>query len=160
MRVTARVEYATRALVDLARHASLASGVTAARKAADISTAQAIPPAFLDDILADLRRHSIVASQRGSAGGWRLALPPDEITVAGVIRAVEGPLADVRGERPDELDYPPELAALQTMWVALRANVRSVLEATTIAHLRDNALTPDVALLAAAPDAWVARPAL
>lgn len=156
MRVTARVEYATRALVDLARHVS-AGGDTPARKAGDIADAQSIPPSFLDDILADLRRHRLVSSQRGSAGGWRLAVDAQRISVADVIRAVEGPLADVRGERPDELSYPADLDALQSMWIALRANVRAVLEQTTIADLRDNRLKADVARLAAEPDAWVIR---
>ncbi len=153
MRVTARVDYATRALIDIARHATASNR----RSAAAIAAAQQIPAAFLDDILADLRRSSLAASQRGANGGWSLARPADAISVADVIRAVEGPLADVRGLRPDELDYPADLRALQEMWVALRANVRAVLEVTTIADLCSGRLNPTVAALATHHDAWVSH---
>lgn len=154
MRITARVDYATRALVDLARQVPTDGSRAPARTGASIAAAQEVPPTFLDDILADLRRNRLALSQRGAAGGWRLARPAEEISVADVIRAMEGPLADVRGLRPDELDYPEELSALQDMWVALRANLRAVLEQTSIANLRDNKLEPAVAMLAATDDAW------
>jgi Rrf2 family protein len=154
MRITARVDYATRALVDLARSVPGDGARAPARTGAAIAAAQDIPATFLDDILADLRRGRLAASQRGAAGGWRLARPAEEITVADVIRAMEGPLADVRGLRPDELDYPADISALQDMWVALRANLRAVLEETSVADLRDNRLKPSVAALAASDEAW------
>lgn len=154
MRITARVDYATRALVDLARQVPADGARATARTGAAIAADQDIPPTFLDDILADLRRGQLATSQRGAAGGWRLARPAEEISVAEVIRVMEGPLSDVRGLRPDQLDYPAELSALQDMWVALRANLRAVLEETSIANLRDNQLEPAVAELAASDEAW------
>jgi len=157
MRTTAKVDYAVRAGVALARAAAAAeSGGArpAPMKAHVLASEEDIPPKFLESILADLKRAQIVASQRGAVGGYRLGRPAAEITVADVIRAVEGPLADVRGERPETLAYGDGLVALQRMWIALRSNLRSVLEATTLADLAAGALPPAVDALADAPDAW------
>lgn len=123
-------------------------------KGRDIAAAQSIPVKFLETILADLRRGGIVTSQRGADGGYRLARPAAEVRVADIIRAAEGPLADVRGERPESLDYGLDLEALQRMWIAVRANLRAVLENVTVADLRDGALPSDVDALADDPDAW------
>ncbi len=102
-----------------------------------MAAAQGIPVKFLESILAELKRAGIVASQRGADGGYWLARPAAEVTVADIIRAVEGPLADVRGVRPESLDYPDDLEALQRMWVAVRANLRAVLELVpTLADLQ------------------------
>lgn len=159
MRTTAKVDYAVRAGVALA----LAATEAAARgdgsrpepvKAHILAAEEDIPPKFLESILADLKRAQLVASQRGAVGGYRLARPAGEISVADIIRAVEGPLADVRGERPEDLVYRDGLGSLQRMWVALRANLRAVLEQTTLAHLADGALAPEVDALADDPDAW------
>ena len=129
MRVSAKVDYALRALLELA--ASPPGPVPAER----LSTAQAIPPKFLENILLELRRAEIVVSQRGVEGGYRLARPADEISVADVIRALEGPIASVRGVRPEEIEYTGPARSLQPLWVELRASMREVLEGTTLADL-------------------------
>ena len=129
MRVSAKVDYALRALLELA----VAGGdlVTAER----LSKAQGIPPKFLENILTELRRAEIVASQRGVEGGYRLARPAAEITVADVIRALEGPLASVRGVRPEQVEYTGAARPLQELWISLRSSMRGVLEGTTLADL-------------------------
>lgn len=157
MRTTAKVDYAVRAGVALARaaHAAEADGRRPPpMKAHVLASEEEIPPKFLETILADLKRAQIVASQRGATGGYRLARPAEAITVADVIRAVEGPLADVRGERPESLTYGDDLAALQRMWIAVRANLRAVLERTTLAALAAGTLHPAVDRLATSDDAW------
>ena len=100
-----------------------------------LAAAQSIPHKFLENILADLRNGGIVASQRGAEGGYRLARRPEEITIADVIRVVEGPIASVRGERPDDLDYQGTAVPLRDTWIELRAAMRGVLEQTTLADL-------------------------
>lgn len=157
MRTTAKVDYAVRAGVALALTAARAEadgGRPEPMKAHVLAAEEQIPPKFLESILADLKRAQLVASQRGAVGGYRLARPAAEITVADIIRAVEGPLADVRGERPEDIAYREGLEALQRMWVALRANLRSVLERTTLADLAAGALAPEVDALADDPGAW------
>lgn len=155
MRTTAKVDYAVRAGVALAREQAAADHQAPEPvKARELADAEAIPSKFLETILADLKRAEIVVSRRGAVGGYRLARPAAEVTVADVIRAVEGPLADVRGERPEALSYPAEQEALQRMWIALRANLRAVLEATTLADLAAGALAGPVDGLADDPAAW------
>lgn len=157
MRITAKVDYAVRAAIELARaHPTDGSRPTPITRQA-IAEAQDIPSKFLEHILADLKRSRIVGSARGADGGYWLHRDPSEINVADIIRAAEGPLADVRGVRPDELDYPDDLAALQRTWVALRANLRAVLEHVTLADLRDGQLPPEVDALAEPDDAWAIR---
>ena len=129
MRVSAKVDYALRAAIELAVAAPEQV------KGERIATAQSIPQKFLENILADLRNGGLVASQRGADGGYRLARPPAEITVADVIRVVEGPIASVRGERPDELVYEGTAVPLRDTWIELRAAMRDVLEQTTLANL-------------------------
>lgn len=157
MRITAKADYAVRAAVELARvyPADGSRPVPLTRQA--IADAQQIPAKFLEHVLADLKRHALVGSVRGSDGGYWLTRSPQAITMADVIRAAEGPLADVRGERPDAVNYPVGLDSLQRAWIAVRANLRAVLEHVTLADLRDGKLPPEVDLLAANPDAWVAR---
>lgn len=157
MRITAKVDYAVRAAVELAR-AYPDDGsrpVPLTRQA--IADAQDIPSKFLEHILADLKRSRLVGSVRGADGGYWLHRPPDAITMADIIRAAEGPLADVRGERPDALDYPDDLVVLQRAWIAVRANLRAVLEHVTLADLRDGRLQPEVEALAGSADAWLTR---
>jgi Rrf2 family protein len=129
MRVSAKVDYALRAMVELAAHSD---GLTTSEQ---LATAQKIPPKFLESILAQLRSGGLVASQRGAEGGYRLARPADEISVADVIRELEGPIATVRGVRPDELEYAGAAAPLRDIWLELRAQMRGVLEQTTLADL-------------------------
>ena len=152
MRVSARVDYAVRALAELA-----AAG-TGPVKGDTIAGRQGVPVNFLENILADLRRAGMVASQRGSVGGYWLAVPAESITVADVIRTVEGPLADVRGGPLEDLDYPGPAESLRAVWVATRASLRAVLEQVTIADLASGNLPEVVHRLTQAADAWVRRP--
>ena len=129
MRVSAKVDYALRALIELA---AAAPGQV---KGERLAAAQSIPHKFLENILADLRNGGLVTSQRGVEGGYRLARPAGEITVADVIRVVEGPIASVRGQRPDEIVYEGSAVPLQAVWIELRTAMRGVLEQTTLADL-------------------------
>ena len=129
MRVSAKVDYALRAMTELA--AAAPSLMTAEQ----LATAQKIPPKFLESILAQLRNGGLVASQRGAVGGYRLAKAPEEISIADVIRELEGPIATVRGARPDELEYAGAASGLRDIWLELRSQMRGVLEQTTLADL-------------------------
>ncbi|HOT81016.1 MAG TPA: Rrf2 family transcriptional regulator [Microthrixaceae bacterium] len=149
MHVTAKADYAMRAIVEI----SVAPDGRA--KAEQIASAQDIPLGFLRGILTDLRRSGLIVSQRSANGGFRLARPASEITIAEVVRSVEGPLALVRGLRPTELDYPGATAPLRDVWIALRANLRAVLDHTTIADVAEGRLPELVRSLAADPDSWL-----
>ena len=150
MRTTAKADYAVRAAVELAAAGELVT-------AEHIAKAQGIPVNFLENILRDLRRAGVVESRRGQQGGYALARPADETSVADVIRAVEGPLANVRGLPPEELEYVGSAAKLRDVWVALRASVRSVLEQVTLADLARGELPERVDALTRDADAWVRR---
>ncbi|MGD9705706.1 MAG: Rrf2 family transcriptional regulator [Acidimicrobiia bacterium] len=152
MRVSAKVDYAVRACVELAQreHDGPVKGDV-------IREAQGIPLKFLENILAELRAEGIVMSRRGSDGGYWLARPAAEITVAQVVRAVEGPIAAVRGERPTAIEYPPTSAALRDVWVALRASLRLVLDRVTLAAVASSELPEIVTELLATPGAWEPR---
>jgi Rrf2 family protein len=128
MRVSAKVDYALRAMLELASAGGLVKGE-------QLANAQEIPRKFLETILLQLRHEELVASQRGVEGGYQLARPAEEISVADVIRAVEGPIATVRGVRPEEVEYSGAASALQPVWIELRAAMRDVLEGTTLADL-------------------------
>jgi len=149
MRVTARADYAVRAAIELV---GARSG--GPRKADSIAVAQGIPLSFLENILNQLKSAGIVRSQRGPEGGWWLIREPAEVTVADVIRAVEGPLASVRGERPEHLAYEGSAESLQHVWIALRANIRAVLEHVTLADVAGGTLPAEVVALAREPAAW------
>jgi Rrf2 family protein len=151
MRVSAKVDYAVRAAIELA-----AAG-DAVVKGEAISQAQGIPLNFLENILSELRNARIVSSRRGPEGGYRLARPAAEVTVADVIRAVEGPLASVRSDPPESLEYTGSAEALKQVWIAVRANLRAVLETVTLADLVGRELPASVAELARDPEAWVTR---
>jgi Rrf2 family protein len=129
VRISAKVDYALRAAIELA------AAAPAQIKGERLAAVQSIPHKFLENILADLRNGGIVASQRGAEGGYRLARPAAEITVADVIRVVEGPIASVRGERPDQVEYTGSAVPLKTTWIELRTAMRGVLEQTTLADL-------------------------
>jgi Rrf2 family protein len=152
MRVSAKAEYAVRAAIEL----GAADGDMPVKKSA-IVAAQKIPPKFLENILAELRHAGLVESQRGSDGGYWLAKPAAEITVADVMRAVEGPLASVRSQRPEALEYDGIAEPLQKVWVALRASIRDVLQATTLADLVSGELPKEVLDITEPPEAWVSQ---
>ena len=150
MRITAKADYAVRAALELA-------GAGQPVKGDALASAQGIPLKFLENILIDLRHSGIVRSQRGPEGGYWLAKPADQISVADVFRAVEGPLASVRGESPEELEYVGSAAQLQEVWVALRANIRAVLETVTLADIANDRLPKKVLRLTEQPGAWARR---
>ena len=152
MRVTAKVDYAVRASIEL-------GGAPPGQpvKGERIATAQHIPIKYLENILADLKRSGLVGSQRGAEGGYWLARPPAEITVADLIRAVEGPLANVRGLQPQDAKFEGSAVPLKELWICVRASLRRVLEHVTIADLVAGDLPPEVAALAGDPDAWIPR---
>ena len=147
MRLSAKADYALRASLELAT----ADGHV---KAEAVARAQSIPLRFLEQILLDLRHAGLVSSQRGAEGGYRLARAPEEIKLADVIRAVEGPLANVRGVRPEELDFEGPARALREVFVALRANIRAVLEEVTLADVAADELPARVRDLLENPEAW------
>jgi Rrf2 family protein len=150
VRTTAKADYAVRAAVELA---AVGGMVTADQ----LAQAQSIPVNFLENILRDLRRSGLVESRRGQQGGYLLARPADKISIADVIRAVEGPLANVRGLSPDQLGYEGSAARLREVWVALRASVRNVLEQVTLADVARGELPPHVEELTRDADAWARR---
>ena len=152
MRISVKVDYAVRAMIQLAAVSS-AEPV----KADTIARAQDIPLKFLLGILSDLKRAHLLRSQRGAEGGYWLKVPAESITIADVIRHVEGPLADVRGEAAEDVAYAGAAVALQDVWIATRATLRSVLETTTIADVAGGHLPEAVRRLAADPDAWSRR---
>ncbi len=154
MHVTAKADYAVRAVVELAN-----SSQSSPRKVDDIAQAQAIPVSFLENILTQLRSSGIVRSQRGPEGGYWLAHPPEEVNLAQVIRAVEGPLVGVRGQRPEEIEYRGSAKSLQQVWVALRTNLRAVLEQVTVADVAAGDLPRDVMALTRDEEAWHTRQA-
>jgi Rrf2 family protein len=149
--VTAKVDYAVRAAMVLARAAQRDDRPV---KGEQIGTEQAIPVKYLESILTELRQAGLVRSQRGADGGYWLAKPADTMAVADIIRAVEGPLATVRGERAERLEYGEGTGGLQDMWVAVRASLRSVLEQVTLADIVAGELPPHVQALVDDPASW------
>ena len=157
MRISHRVDYAVRSVTTLARHAAEHPGE--ALTGHDLARTDGIPETFLDDILRSLRNAGLLRSQRGPGGGWLLARPAGDITVADIIRAVEGPLASVRGIRPHELAEGSTSDPFIATWIAVRHSLRSVLEAVTVQHLATGKLPAVVNRAVANPDAWDARDA-
>ncbi len=152
MHVTAKADYAVRAVVELAD-----SSRDTPRKVDDVAQAQHIPVSFLENILTQLRSAGIVRSQRGPEGGYWLARPADELNLAQVIRAVEGPLVGIRGQRPEEMEYVGSAESLQQVWIALRANLRKVLEQVTVADVATGKLPREVLALTREEEAWQTR---
>ena len=148
MRVSAKADYALRAAIELA---AAGDGPV---KGERIAQAQEIPLKFLENILLELRHAGIVRSQRGVEGGYWLARPAEEVNLAEVIRAVEGPIANVRGVGPQDVEYGGAAGRLREVWIAVRASLRSVLEETTVADLARGELPPAVEALTRDPDAW------
>jgi Rrf2 family protein len=151
MRVSAKADYAIRAMVELAA----AEG--GPLKAERIAQAQEIPLKFLENIMTDLRQGALVRSQRGAEGGYWLARPAEEITVADVVRAVEGPIANVRGLGPEAVEYAGSAERLRDVWIAVRANLRAVLEHVTLADVAQGELPEEIGTLVADQDAWQAH---
>ncbi|HEY4398125.1 MAG TPA: Rrf2 family transcriptional regulator [Acidimicrobiia bacterium] len=150
MRISAKADYAVRAAAELAAASSTGRPV----KGEQLAVAQGIPPKFLENILADLRNAGLVLTRRGAEGGYALTRPPSEISIAEVLRAVEGPLAAVQGSRPEGLHYEGAATRLPEVWVALRANLRAVLERVSLADLAAGTLPEGVAALTTTADAW------
>ena len=153
MRITAKADYAVRAAAELAA----AEGEQAPMKGEELARRQSIPKNFLENILTELRRAGIVRTRRGADGGYQLARPAAEITVADVLRAVEGPLAAVQGSRPEQLAYEGAASSLPDVWVALRASLRSVLEHVTLADLASGKLPTVVKERTRVKDSWKAH---
>lgn len=151
MQISARTDYAVRALAELA--AAGAGPVKSER----LASAQQIPAKFLENILSELRHAGLLLSQRGAEGGYWLARPAASITLADIIRAVDGPLANVRGLRPETVDYDGAAARLSEVWIAVRASLRRVLDETTLAQVLSGKLPAHVRRMVEAPDAWVPR---
>ncbi len=147
MRVSTKSDYALRALIEITRHGDVVS-------AEQIGATQDIPRGFLQSILADLRRAGIVVSQRGQSGGWRMAVDPADVSVADVIRAVDGPLLSVYGVRPESVTYNASAQVLQTVWVAARSSLRDVFETVSIGALASGSLPADVVARTSDEDAW------
>jgi Rrf2 family protein len=148
MRVSAKADYAVRAAAELA---AAGEGPVKGEKLAE---AQDIPLQFLEHILLELKHHGIVRARRGAKGGYWLAKPADEVTIAEIIRAVEGPIADVQSTPPEAIKYSGNSEGLRDVWIAVRASLRSVLEEVTLANLVSGDLPPVVEELTSQPDAW------
>jgi Rrf2 family protein len=151
MRVSAKADYAIRAL------AEIASCHPQPVKAERVSQLQSIPSKFLENILVELKHANIVQSQRGAEGGYWLARPAEEVSLAHVIRAIDGPLANVRGVRPERVEYAGAAQSLKDVWIAVRANLRAVLEQVTIADLVEGKLPDAVMELTRDSDAWLSH---
>ena len=149
MRVSAKADYALRALIEIAH-----GGDDGPMSAEEIGRLQEIPHGFLQAILADLRRAGIVVSQRGQSGGWRLAVPSASISVADVIRSVDGPLVSVYGLRPEAVQYNESAEILQRVWIAARSSLREVFEHVTLEALASGSLPEDVDRRTHDDDAW------
>lgn len=151
MRVSAKADYAVRAAVELGRAGD------ARKKGDEIAAAQEISPGFLENILHELRSAGLVHSKRGGNGGYWLARPAAEISVADVLRAVEGPLATVADTRPEDTAYPDASGSMRELWIALRTSIRDVLEVVTIADLAAAELPPRIVKLTEDPEDWIGR---
>jgi Rrf2 family protein len=147
VQVSAKADYAVRALIELAVQGG------GPVKGERLAAAQDIPPKFLESILAQLRQHGILISRRGAEGGYWLARPPDQINLAQIIRATDGPLASVRGQRPETVCYQGAAKRLSEVWIAVRASLRAVLEVVTIADLVEGTMPPEIQRLLDDPEA-------
>ncbi len=158
MDISAKTDYAIRALIALAETDAVDIGATGSAISVDVlAQRQGLPRKFLEAILSDLRRGGLVMSVRGARGGYRLARPAREITLGAVFRVVDGPLAEVRGLRPQDLSYAGSAEHLPTVWVAVRASLRRVLDEVTLADVVAGDLPEHVVALASAPGAWANR---
>jgi Rrf2 family protein len=152
MRISAKADYAVRATLEMA-----AAPDGQPVKGERLAAAQDIPLQFLEHILLELKHARLVRAKRGAHGGYWLARPAEEITVADVIRAVEGPLANIQDSAPESTEYPGPAERLRDVWIAVRANLRAVLEQVSLADIRDDRLPSQIAELLSDPDAWEHR---
>ncbi|GAB2612355.1 Rrf2 family transcriptional regulator [Kribbella endophytica] len=155
MRVSAKSDYALRALIEITQR--WVANDPSVVSAEELSRQQGIPHGFLQGILADLRRAGVLTSQRGQSGGWKLAVDPNEVSVADVMRAVDGPIVSISGVRPESVDYNERAVVLQRVWIAARASLRDVLEHTTLTDLAKGKLPAGVERRSKDEDAWQAR---
>jgi len=155
MHVSAKADYGMRALLVLTQ--AHREEPTRLVKGDHIAQSQGIPVKFLEGILRQLRQSGIVASQRGAEGGYRLDRDPAQVFIADVVRALDGPLAAVRGQRPEEVDYAGASDHLGEVWVALRAAMRHVLERVSLADVAAGTFPADISELLAEPGAWLRR---
>ena len=151
MRVSAKADYAVRAAVELA------AADEGPVKGERLAEAQDIPLQFLEHILLELKHQGIIRARRGAKGGYWLARPAAEVTVADVVRAVEGPIANVQSQPPETMTYRGSAEHLQEVWIAVRASLRSVLEEVTLADLASGKMPSVVGDYVAEPDSWAAR---
>jgi Rrf2 family protein len=151
MQISAKADYAVRVLLELAAH-----GPDLVKSETLISH-QGLPRKFVENILAELRRAGLLRSQRGAEGGYELVSRPAEVTLGSILRAVDGPLAEIRGLRPDEMSYDGAAKHLPDVWVAVRASLRKVLDETTLAQVLEGNLPRHVQRMIDAPDAWLPR---
>jgi Rrf2 family protein len=151
VQISAKSDYAVRALIELAARGG------GPVKGDRLAAAQQIPPKFLEAILTQLRQAGLLQSRRGAEGGYWLGRPPDQITLADIIRAADGPLARIRGQRPETVSYEGAARRLTEVWVALRASLRTVLESVTLQDVLDATLPPDLQAMAADPSARLTR---
>lgn len=149
--ISARTDYAIRALLALSSAQEAEAGPVSADA---LAAGQGLPRKFLESILLDLKRGGVVSSRRGSTGGYQLARPAAEITIGAIVRVVDGPLAEVRGQRPQHATYDGDAQHLPVLWVALRASIRRVLDEVSLAHLLAGDLPDHVRALTDLPDAW------
>jgi Rrf2 family protein len=156
VRISHKVDYGVRVMTSLAEVATVEP--VKPTSSATLASREGLPPGFLDDILRLLRNGGLLRSQRGGDGGWLLARPADDITVADVIRVLEGPLVSVGDHRPDQLPEIGEREPFVSLWVAVRASVRAVMEHVTLAELAAGELPPDIRAMVAEPESWTPRP--
>lgn len=151
VQISAKSDYAVRAALEIARHGpDLVTTDT-------ITSHQGLPRKFAEAILAELRKAGIIQARRGAGGGYLLSRPPDQITVGSIIRAVDGPLAEISGVRPHEITYDGAAEHLPTVWVAVRTAIRGVLDETTLQQVLDGRFPAHVRKLAQSADAWLPR---
>jgi Rrf2 family protein len=152
VRITAKADYAVRAALELA-----AAHDGEPVKGERLAESQGIPLQFLEHILLELKHAGLVRAKRGYKGGYWLARDPEEVSIADVIRAVEGPLANIHESAPEDLHYPGPAERLRDVWVAVRANLRGVLESITLAEVADGRLPWRIDAILNDPEAWVKR---
>jgi Rrf2 family protein len=152
MRISAKADYAVRAALELA-----AAPEGDPIKGEQLAQAQDIPLQFLEHILLELKHARLIRAKRGYKGGYWLARPPEEITIADVIRAVEGPLANIHESAPEDLHYAGPAERLRDVWVAVRANLRGVLESITLAEIARGDLPWRIDAILQNPEAWIKR---
>ena len=158
MRITAKTDYAVRICAELAARYAISSASDTFVKAEELSSAQSVPVPFVLGILNELKQAGLIETRRGAVGGFRLALPPEQVVVADIVRAIDGPLANVAGRNVEDVHYLGAAVPVRDVWVALRASMRSVLDRVTLADIVAGQLAEPVRSLLADDAAWKTRP--